>query len=214
MNPIIIEVRIPENQIESLVQLAGGESDFLSAISRSAAQGVARAAQDHLREYDDSHPNKNSWPRSHFVRGLSDDIQLEEGSVSASGATITASPEFFHKLNGGDVSPIRKKYLAIPERGSAYAAGSPGEGKTPTLSLLLSNKGGVKHVIGLALIEGSPKIAFAHQGLDAQIWYWLVKGPVHHDGDPNILPSDDELHTAAMDGVNEILSMVVEGVAS
>jgi hypothetical protein len=167
--------------------------------------------QDHLREYDADHPNKMNWPRSHFVQGLSDDIQLDESSVTAEGAKITASPEFFHRLIGGDVSPKRGKNLAIPARAEAYAAGSPGEGRTPPLTLLLSGKGGVVRAIGLALVEGSPKKIFASKDLQAQVWYWLTAGPVHHEGNPDMLPSDDNLQSAALSGVDEILSMALQG---
>lgn len=209
--PIIVEIRIPQEQLDALELLAGGQDNFFRALNLGAAQEIARKMQDHLREYDEKNPNKNSWPRAHYVKGLSDDIQIDEAGVSAEGAQITASPELFHKLNGGDISPKRGKYLAIPAGPQAYAAGSPGEGRTPPLTLLLSNRDGIKHVIGLALILGAPKIAFAHQGLDAKIWYWLTEGPIHHTGDPDILPTDDELVKAGHEGIDEILNMAMEG---
>jgi hypothetical protein len=208
---VIIQVFVPPEQLDALIMLAGGEPEFLRSLSLSAAQGVAREMQDHLREYDADHPNKMNWPRSHFVQGLSDDIQLDESSVTAEGAKITASPEFFHRLIGGDVSPKRGKNLAIPARAEAYAAGSPGEGRTPPLTLLLSGKGGVVRAIGLALVEGSPKKIFASKDLQAQVWYWLTAGPVHHEGNPDMLPSDDNLQSAALSGVDEILSMALQG---
>lgn len=209
-SPVIIDVYIPPEQIEALIMLAGGEPSFLQSLTFSAAQGVASKMQDHLREYDAAHPNQNSWPRSHFVLGLSDDIQLDDASVTAEGAKITASPEFFHRLDGGDVSPKRGKNLAIPARGEAYAAGSPGEGKTPPLTLVLSGKGGVVKAIALALVDGSPKKIFARRGLDLQVWYWLTAKTVHHEGNPDMLPGDDELESAALDGANEVLAMALE----
>lgn len=212
--PLIVTVNIPPGQYEALTLLAGGESDFLRNLTFSASQSVARAMQDHLRDYDASHPNKNSWPRSHFVLGLSDDIQLDEASVTADGAAIIASPEVMHKLNGGEIRPKRGKYLAIPATGAAYAAGSPGEGRTPGLTLLLSNKGGQVHAIALAMVEGGPKVAFARAGLDAKIWYWLTAGPVMHQGDPDIIPDDGALQAAAHAGIDEILLPVMEGISA
>lgn len=210
-SPVIIDVRVPPEQMEALILLAGGESDFLRQVTLFAAQGVAKALQNHLREYDAAHPNKKGWPRQNFVKGLSDDIQLDEQEVTAEGARITASPEFFHLLEGGEVRPIRTKNLAIPARGEAYAAGSPGEGRTPPLTLLLSNKGGVVHAIALALVDGAPKKAFAKLGLNAQIWYWLTAGPVQHEGNPDILPDDETLHDAALAGADEVLGMALAG---
>jgi hypothetical protein len=204
---MIITINVPPAQIDALTLLAGGESEFLRSITLSAAQGVARKLQDHLREYDASHPNKMGWPRQHFVKGLSDDIQLDDQAVTADGAQITASPEFFHRLEGGDVRPVSRKNLAIPARAEAYAAGSPGEGRTPPLTLLLSNKGGTIHAIALALVDGAPEKAFAHRGLDAQIWYYLTAGPVHHDGNPDMMPEESDLREAALAGAEEVLAM-------
>lgn len=209
--PVTIEVFVPPEQLDALVMLAGGEPEFLLGLTLIAAQGIARKMQDHLRDYDADHPNKMNWPRSHFVQGLSDDIQLDGMSVTSEGAQITASPELFHRLNGGDITPKRGKNLAIPARAEAYAAGSPGEGRTPPLTLVLSGKGGIVKAIGLALVDGSPKKIFAKEGLDLQIWYWLTAGPVHHEGNPDMLPSDDELQSAALSGVDEFLSIALEG---
>lgn len=206
-----IAVNIPASQARALELLAGGEEPFRRALTLSAAQGIVRSVQDHLREYDAAHPNRRSWPRSNFVLGLTDDVTLEESTVSGDGALISASPELLHKLDGGPVSPKRGKYLAIPARAAAYAAGSPGEGRTPPLTVLVSNKGGFRRAVALALMDGSPKVAYARAGLDAEVWYWLTAGPVTHAGDPDVLPPDSELQEAARSGIDEVLDQALEG---
>jgi hypothetical protein len=123
MSPVIIDVQIPPEQIEALELLAGGSDSFLRSLNLSAAEEISTKMQDHLREFDEKHPNAMGWPRSHFVMGLGKDIELDQESVTVDGASITASPELFHRLNGGDVSPKMRKHLAIPARAAAYAAG-------------------------------------------------------------------------------------------
>lgn len=206
-----ITVTVPPAQAKALELLAGGEAAFRRALTLSAAKGMVQLIQDHLVDYDQAHPNKHSWPRSNFVRSLLDDVEVNEASVDADGATIAAAPELLHKVDGGSVSPRRGKYLAIPARGAAYSAGSPGEGRTPPLTVLMSNKGGIRRAVALALVDGGPKVAYARAGLDADIWYWLTAGPVTHAGDPDLLPAESELQEAARSGIDEVLSAALEG---
>ena len=59
--------------------------------------------------------------------GIPDGAQSFCARLKAADAFIIASPEFAHKVRGGTITPKRGKFLALPLRAEAYAAGSPRE---------------------------------------------------------------------------------------
>jgi len=118
----------------------------------------------------DKEGNSHGWPSKHFWNR---EIRANTALTSATDeqATVTvASPAFGQKLYGGTIRAKRGRFLAIPARQEAYAAGSPREG-------------GMQ---GLFRPKGR-RFLMDREGL---VQYWLVER-VTQAKDPRALPDMD-----------------------
>lgn len=119
----------------------------------------------------DREGNRRGWPTKHFWnREVRANTTL--ASFSDERATVAiASPAFRQKLYGGRIKAKRARFLAIPARAEAYAAGSPREG-------------------GMELFR--PKGRFFLIDREGLVQYWLVREVVQA-ADPRALPDMDQV---------------------
>ena len=160
----------------------------------SLAGAVKQTLRGHfrMRQAGDSRRKRKGWESRYFwsgSRGQSVEEQTQVGAVTRDTATVViASSAFAQKLHGGTITPKRGKYLALPLRAEAYAAGSPREWDNATLRselrlVLIRSKRGTLFLaqVGLGEFGG----AFGASGIRAQ--YLLVR-KVEQKADANALP--------------------------
>lgn len=95
---------------------------------QAGAKAVQVELTKHLRALE-ARGNKRGWPSKKFFAGGPDSVEKRVGvaSISNSGAEITiADPRFVHRIEGGTVTPKRRKLLAIPLTAEAYRLSGTG----------------------------------------------------------------------------------------
>lgn len=186
-----------------------------SRLHRAMAEGVITRLEYHFDERA-MEGNKKGWPSRKTWQQIRDATGLAEANND--GATISIEhPAIRQKFFGSEVlGPIKPKEasrLAIPATAAAYAAGSPGEGKTPALKVMLAYNSERGHWM-LSLFNAEDQAGMkqvkdrrkGHQGemkwvpdpkKPAGVWYWLVR-QAFVPRDPNALPTDDVLTARAV----------------
>jgi hypothetical protein len=171
------------------------------SLLRPAAQGVVRLLRDHFRAKH-SGPRNQKWParQGWAPRGLW--LQFSRAtlvqSVTTTGATVAVThPAIMQRIHGGVITPKRGRFLAIPATAQAYAAGSPREGATPTLTL--------RRVEGRWALVDLPRQAISIRKQRTRdrvrqlvkagksytggtVWYWLVR-KTNPAADPTAVPT-------------------------
>lgn len=144
------------------------------------------------RQAEDSRRKRKGWAPKYFwsgSRGQSVEEQTNIGEVTNDSATlIISAPAFAQKLKGGTIRPRRGKYLAIPLRAEAYAAGSPREWDNATIrsEMRLVPIRSKRGTLFLAQVGGGDFAgAFGASGIRAQ--YLLVRS-VTQKADKRALP--------------------------
>jgi hypothetical protein len=221
-----------ECDISSAQKMLGQlNAQAVGTILQAAAQGVRNAAIKHFRTRN-SEPAKSegfprfgeSWPKSNFWSGVAK--KVGEVTVQGDSATIAiSSPALAHKAdpNPKPITPKGgRKFLAIPANARAAAyAGMP------------KDFGGGKMKFGYAETpEGKmmPALLIArttnlYKGIDREerkelrkkrvpmsirqdeVQYWLVR-KVQTKHDPEALPADDALTTAATRAAQSALNQL------
>lgn len=95
---------------------------------QAGAKAVQVALTKHLRSLQ-ACGNKHGWLSQHFFAGGPDSVEKRVGiaSITSRSAEITiADPRFVHRIEGGTVTPKRRKLLAIPLTDEAYRASGKG----------------------------------------------------------------------------------------
>jgi hypothetical protein len=130
-----------------------------------------------FREFNETDANQKGWPRRNFwKRQVADKTMLT--AVEADRATVTvSSPEYIHKLTGGDITPKSGKTLAIPANGQAYRMGGPrASGRDYTFLLLAQG-----NLVGALLNPMAQRVRITKKGVKAgketggEVMYWLVR---------------------------------------
>lgn len=170
---------------------------------------VGRAMVKLFREHFQSLPdNKHGWPTTNFWARA---VKSTNYSLLADGISVNVNQQGVRqRLEGGEIHPVDKKYLAIPAREEAYGK-RPHD--IPNLELAFSRKGGSVHAF--ALVEAAfTEVSFGRQRKDGSrkvtpgkehggVMFWLVKS-VHQHADPNVIPGDEEIGQTAYQTIHNI----------
>jgi len=196
--------------IERFVAMASNPAALLAGAGRR----VARLHQDHFAARN-GRGNAKGWPSRQFWARLQRATKLD--SYDARQATVVvADPALNLRLHGGTVVPKRSKYLAIPARAEAYAAGSPREGSGDRLQPLIRRIGG--RATAIALVErasseirfakrkGGMKVVQTSSTLGGAIWFWLVKS-VTQRPDPSAVPTRAQIEGEVRLAISEWLDV-------
>lgn len=227
--------QIIECNIDTARQLLGKiNAESVKTVLQAAGAGVRNAAIKHFRGRN-SEPAKSdgfprfgeSWPKSNFWSGVAKSV----GEVTVQGDTATvaiSSPALAHKADPNP--PVIKpkggrKFLAIPANARAAGfAGMPrdflggdlrfGFAQTPEgrmMPALLATRDHMKTVkkgkkAGQRLATAIESQQTSGHG---DVQYWLVR-KVQTDHDPNALPSDDLLNTAAARAAQTAINLITQ----
>lgn len=146
----------------------------------AGAKAVQKGITTHLRTLQ-ARGNKMGWPSQGFFAGAKGSVEKNVGisSITDSGAVITiADPRFVHRIEGGTVTPKRRKFLAIPLTAKAYA---------------LSGQGSIRESAPNLKVIGKRKLylGIVHEDR-VEIWFALVRR-VTHRAHPEEKPDEDKL---------------------
>ncbi len=164
----------------------------------AGAKTVQRGIVKHLKTLQ-TRGNKMGWPSRGFFAGARDSVEKNVGiaSITDNGAVVTiADPRFIHRITGGDVTPKRRQYLAIPLRAEAYALQGKGSLResAPFLTVIRARTG------RLYLAKVMP----GH----IELWFLLTK-KVTHKPHPEEMPPVEELTREAGDAMLKAANLLL-----
>jgi len=180
---------------EALATMTTGRRALLMSVAGATRQRLR--AHFRARQAGDSKRKRRGWAPKYFwsgSRGQSVEENTQIGTVTSDSATVViASPAFAMKLKGGTITPKRGKFLAMPLRAEAYAAGSPREWDNQTIRsemrlVPIRSKSGNLFLAQVG--DGNLRGLLGGSGLRLQ--YLLVR-KVEQKADPNALPSEAEM---------------------
>lgn len=160
-----------------------------------------------------SEPNQRNWPKKNFWSRIASATALE--SVSGNEAVVAISdPAINQKVHGGTITPKRGKYLAIPARGEAYAAGSPrrfdflqvifGRGRRP---VALAERPRTDIRWGGRNKKGQRRVTEGHTRPGGLVWYWLTKS-VTQGPDRRALPEPGVIYAGISETIREFFGQL------
>jgi len=182
-------------EIQSIVDRLRSSPDLAVA----AAESLADLLRRHLLNLQNTRPNKMGWPRQNFWAAAYKGVQ--NPSRTAGGASVTInSPGPAQRYFGGDIVPDGHPFLAIPARAEAY-------GKNPRD---FDNLVPVVHGDRGMLVERLSTDVRSRQEGGGGVMFWLVKR-VHQDPDPSVLPTQDEMEAAVVQGAQTRINRLLSG---
>lgn len=168
---------------------------------RSVYEAGAKVVQVELKKHMQrlqARGNANGWPSQGFFARGRNSVEKNIGiaELSDKGAAVTiADPRFVHRIEGGTVSAVRRKFLAIPLRAEAYA---------------LQGKGSIR--------ESAPFLSFRRAGGRAflvretktatEFWFLLVRS-VTHRPHPEEAPDAAALSASAAKGMERAADLLL-----
>lgn len=153
------------------------------AANVAMAEFVAERIREHLR-VKNQEPNKLNAPKTNFYAQARDATFTE---VSETDAIIyIAKDGIRQRYFGGTINPVKAKALTIPVHPAAHGRTAREFGGE--LRFIAINRG---NLIGLLK---------AGEDAAAPVLFLLVK-QVKQDPDPTVLPTDDQLRAAAVEGL-------------
>lgn len=212
-----------DNATPALQQMLA-RSGQLKPLHEAAGKGVEVALKGHFKNRQ-AEGNKRGWPDRYFWsgrQGVAQKTRLTSATNARAVVTI-ADPRFTMKVNGGTITPKRGKFLALAENEEAYAKSGQGRIRDvfPQLKIAIDQKLGLvlvdsartKIKIGRPKKDGSRAVANAGNVSGGEIFFNLAKRS-HQKPDPNAMPAEGVLPTAASQAVNDFIQRNVPGGAS
>lgn len=176
-------------------------------VIEAGAKAVQKGITKHLRTLQ-SRGNEMGWPAQKFFAGGPNSVEKNVGiaKLTDKGALITiADPRFVHRIEGGTVTPKRRKLLAIPLRAEAYKLGGKGSIKesAPFLKLVVFPKG-----VYLIEEQGNRKRGSKISRIVIRPWFKLVP-KVTHRAKPNEKPNEQELANEANSAMTRAADLLI-----
>jgi hypothetical protein len=205
-----VNVEIKDEAFPALVRLV--KNARRPAVRKVMGRAIATAVQDNFRKLDEERANKLGGQRTHFYGTAAKSVQQPE-LYGGDGIRVTITQiGIAQRYFGGDIVPVDKKWLTIPARAETYGHVATEFNDLhfvyfgAALAALVQNdqtRLSSKRVRG-SVTEQAPK---GEAG--SQVFYWLVKH-VHQEADLTVLPTDNELQTAAVYAGEEYIQRILE----
>lgn len=182
-------------------------------IAVAAAESLADLIRAHLKNLEDTRPNKMGWPRTHFWADAYKDVQNPTRRVDGAAVALT-NPGLAQRYFGGEIVPHGHPFLAIPARAEAYGHNprdfdnlvpiitGPGRGELIEAEAQRVSFGRKKKDGTRTVKEGEEVGGLA--------MFWLVD-KVHQDPDPSVLPTEEKMSDAVQHGAQTRIDRIVRG---
>lgn len=167
------------------------------AVNRQIGRAVMKLLKNHFRALP---PNKRGFPTTHFWRRAASamSFQADRDSIHVSVNQVGVSQRFL----GGDIDPVRAKFLTIPAIAETYGH------RAGDFSDLKVVRGPFKMYTGrfvsLALAPKDWKPNPASPDDSTGVYFWLVCH-VSQLPDPKVLPTKDEIRQTALNAARAAL---------
>jgi hypothetical protein len=165
------------------------------AIDEEIGRGVVKLIRDNFRTLP---PNERGFPTTGFWQRAAEATQyaVVEDGILININQIGVRQRFF----GGEIKPIRAKYLTIPAIAETYGCSAGDFGSLKVIRGAFLTYWG--RIAGLALVPADwDKEKVGRFG----VYFWLV-AQVSQEGNSDVLPADEGIVDAALDAVNHYLS--------
>jgi hypothetical protein len=205
-------------------KLAGRENAFLSELKNPSAlntiigRKVSRAVITHFQTYSASHPNKLGGRRTNYVASMGDATTY---TADSNGAKISVSQEGARlRIEGGTITPKKRKYLTIPAIAEAYGKRAS---EFNNITFLYRREGGSVRPWAIAEEKSSPTYGTRAAGFGAsgpvrsrvavgtrygrnhgRVLFFLVRS-ANIPANRNLLLSDDQIMQAALDATRSYI---------
>jgi hypothetical protein len=160
-------------------------------VHKVAAFGVRNLVRDHLAALNQK-PNKRGWKKTQFYAQARRAVTAR---ASTSAGIVEISKEgFAQRLYGGPIRPVNTRALTIPALAIAYGRRAR---EFTNLQFRPINRGNLVGLLYRKTDQGPVTL------------YWLVKR-VMQQPDPTVLPTNDEMATAAVKAVEDNLAPLLD----
>jgi hypothetical protein len=168
------------------------------AIQREIGGSVVKLVQDHFHSLP---PNKYHFPTTRFWQRAADATSYEAvpDGVRIRVNQVGVRQRFF----GGPIDPKRGRYLTIPAVAETYGCSA-----ADFSNLVVVRSGKASDPNGSSRLALAPATAARNAaGLvdPANVYFWLVRH-VWQDGNPEVLPEDQEIIDTALAAARRYLS--------
>lgn len=191
---IAIHLKIKDDATPAFQRLAAAVQRAPS-VRAAMGEAIAGKLRHNFRRLDRTRTNKLGGTRTGFYGRAVKAVQqpaLTPGGVSVSIVQQGIAQRFF----GGEITPKSGKYLTLPVHPLAY-----GKRAREFSDLQFIALDGGRRAILVRPNDASPN------GI-GEIFYALVRR-VHQQPDPSVLPTDEELNTAALTAGDEHLANLI-----
>lgn len=185
-----------------------GEAMFSDSAKAAAGAKVVELVQERFLSLG---TNKQGWPSTGFWAGAarSTHYVVQQDGVKISVSQQGVRQRFF----GGEIKPVKKKYLTIPAIPEAYGHRA---GEFHNLRVLVITRGGQRIPIGLVETkssqvefgrkrkDGSRSVKHVSSSLGNRVWFWFARS-VNQVANPDVLPGMDAISAAAVSGVRQFM---------
>ncbi len=163
---------------------------------------IGRDTVELIRENFYSLPsNERGFPTTHFWRRAAETTEYEAGQDAVRISINQVGVR--RRLLGGDIDPVRAKFLTIPAIAETYGHRAADFGNLKIVRGPFQMYTG--RLVSLALVSADWTRDKSTPFSSAGVYFWLV-GRVSQDPNPDVLPSDDEILDAALSAVDRFLA--------
>jgi hypothetical protein len=146
-------------------------------------------------------PNERQFPTTHFWQRAAEATQYEVGEDAVRVSVNQMGVR--QRLLGGDIDPVRAKFLTIPAIAETYGHRASDFGNLKIVRGPFRTYTG--RLAALALVPADWKADKARPFSSAGVYFWLVRH-VSQDPNPDVMPSTDEILDAALSAVDRFLA--------
>lgn len=198
----MIDIKVNSSALDAL-RTRASEAGAGRNVTMVGARAAANLVRQHLFNLDESGANQMGGVRTHFYADAAKSV-TEPTRISSEAASFTINKVgLAQRWLGGTITAGKgessatggpTRFLAIPARSETY-------GKTPAefVDLVFVPRGRDRGMLVQALqteiVRGRGN-DFHTRVVGGLVMYWLVK-EVHQEGDPNVMPLQDDIIEAA-----------------
>jgi len=146
-------------------------------------------------------PNERGFPTTHFWHRAAEATQYEAGQDAVRISVNQIGVR--QRLLGGDIDPVRAKFLTIPAIAETYGHRAADFGNLKIVRGPFQMYTG--RLVSLALVPADWARDKSTLFSSAGVYFWLVRH-VSQDPNPDVLPSDDDILDAALSAVDRFLA--------
>ncbi len=207
---ITVLIKVTEDTAAPAIAALSGVMT-VKQLSKNVGEAEVILFQNHFKN---APANKMGYPTTGFWKRAvrATNYQANDAGVVISVNQVGVRQRFL----GGEIHPVKGKYLAIPARAEAYGK-SPKEFDNLTVAfgrggrpVALVEAAATKLTFGRKLKGQAGKRDFSTEATGGGVYFWLVKS-VHQAPDATALPDPVEIQQLARETITRVIEDVSKG---